>query len=428
MGAEQPSDPPETTGTLRRWAGVVGFALRRLFARSRHTASREFLSTLCLVALAIALLIVVSGISLTLADESTVESEAADLRVVPAEQSSLSPIVDAGQPRVHDVHARTAQISSHERVTAATPVLIEGVRLRAPDSSQPVEVLAIGVIPGPASPPVAGLATSRLGDGDPHYANGSYDGRYTGDVLLSAAAAEQLNATTDDPLLLQSQTAGPSNEEYTVTAIDAGAQPSSSLPIAVFRLSELQAVSGAAKDDRANQIVVQTAGDGTTVRHDLDAMDANTTVVSNDGVAANVNALQDNQLAMALSVTTSLLGIALCALVVATTMGLTINADRQHLAVLAALGFNRRARLTLVAVTVLGLTIAGAAIGLLLGVSGVVLTNAVAQATLTTAPIATVGLWTIPYAFGVALIAGILAVPYPLAIAARTSILAELQQ
>jgi len=431
MAADRPSDAnrsPQTRHVVRRWTAIVRFAIYRLAARTRRTASRQLLATLLLVALAITLMIIVSGVSLALADESAVDSEEADLRIVPPDHSSLTTVVEAEPPRMSDVHARTETIESHEQVSDATPVLLSRVRLRAPESGKPVAVLAIGVEPGPRSPTVAGLKPSSLGPGDPRYANGSYDGEFTGDVVLSAAAAEQLNASVDDPLLLQSGTTGPVDEEFSVTAIDRTARTSSGFPIAVFRLSELQEISGAAEDDRANQILVQTSSGSGSVQRDLESMDENTTVVTGGGIASDVRSLQGDTLAMGVSVTATLVGIVLCSLVVATTMGLVINADRQQLAVLETVGFDRRAQLAIVSVTVLGLVIAGAAIGIVLGAIGTMLTNAVAQATVTEVPIAKLGLWTVPYGFGVAILAGIVAAPYPLAIAARTSVVEELNR
>jgi putative ABC transport system permease protein len=373
-------------------------------------------------------MIVVSGVSLALADESTVDSEEADLRVVPPDHSSLTAVVDAEPPRMSGVHDRAETIESHDQVTDATPVLLSRVRLRAPDSGQPVGVLAIGVEPGPKSPTVAGLSTSSLGEGDPRYANGSYDGKYTGDVVLSAAAAEQLNASACDPLLLQSGTTGPVDEEFSVVAIEDGSRTSSGFPIAVFRLSELQEMSGAAEGDLANQILVRTSGDGGAVQRDLESMDENTTVVTDGGVVSNVRSLQGNTLAMGLSVTATLVGVVLCTLLIATTMGLAVNADRQQLAVLATIGYGRRAQLVVVTVTILGLVVVGATVGLVFGAFGTMFTNTVAQVTVTDTPIATLGPWVIPYALGVAILAGVFAAPYPLAIAARTSIIEELNR
>jgi len=410
---------------LARWFAVVKFAVGRLLQRTWRTAPRQILAILAIVALAITLLLIVTGVSLELADDRGVETDDADYRIVPEGGSSLSAVIDVEGPQLGNVHERAAKLESHESVERATPIFVDAVRIRAPDSTEPVYVVAIGVVPGDDGPTVAGIETNVLETGDPYYANGSYDGEYTGNLLLSQGAANQLNASVDDQVLLQSGSTGAFSDEHSVTEIDDTSTQAvgSELPIAVFQLSELQSMSGAADDDMADQVIVKTDGED-DVRPLLEATFDEATVTEADG--SEFEALQSDELAMALSLSAAGIGIGLCVLFVTTTMGLTIEGDRQTLAVLAALGFSEQARLGIVAVTILSITLAGAVAGLVLGVVGIHVVNAVAQATVTNAPIATIGIWAIPYAAGVAIIAGILAVPYPLVIAARTDVLTEL--
>ncbi|WP_049888826.1 hypothetical protein [Natronococcus occultus] len=125
--------------------------------RAWRATPRQVLATIGVVALAITLLIVVTGISLELADQQDVETDEADYRIVPEEGSSLSAVVDVEGPRLGDVHERTNELESHEDVEHAMPVLVDVVRVRAPASDEPVYVLAIGVVPGNGGPPIAGI-------------------------------------------------------------------------------------------------------------------------------------------------------------------------------------------------------------------------------------------------------------------------------
>ena len=419
--------PAEITSrnTLSRGVATARFAVGRLLRRTWRTAPRQILAILAIVALAITLLLVVTGVSLELADDRGVETDGADYRIAPEEGSSLSAVIDVEGPRLGNAHERTAELESHENVERATPIYADVVRIRAPDSANPVYVLAIGVVPGDDGPTVAGIRTDVLETGDPYYANGSYDGEYTGELMLSQGAADQLNASIGDQVLLQSGSTGMFSDEHAVIEIDDAATQDvgSELPIAVFQLSELQSMSGAADDDLADQVVVETDGEG-DVRPVLEDTFDEATVTEAD--SSELEALQSDELAMALSLSAAGIGIGLCVLFVTTTMGLAIEGDRRTLAVLAALGFSRRARLGIVAVTILSITLVGAVSGLVLGVIGIYVVNAVAQATVTNAPIATIGVWAIPYAAGIAVISGILAIPYPLVIAARTDVLTEL--
>ena len=76
----------------------------------------------------------------------------------------------------------------------------------------------------------------------------------------------------------------------------------------------------------------------------------------------------------------------------------------------------------------LGLTVAGGLAGIVLGFAGIALVNYLATAMVTSAPIATAHLAFVPYALGVAIGAGVLAMPYPLYLAARTDVVPELSR
>ncbi|WP_255170939.1 ABC transporter permease [Natrononativus amylolyticus] len=427
MTAEGPPDAPtrpEARSRPIRWATIARFALRRLLWRTRRTEARQTLATVGVVALAVTLLLVVTGVSIALADDPGIESADADYLVLPEDGASLSTVVDVDGPRLGNVHDRTADLEAREDVTSATPVLVDVIRVQTPDSDGPIFALAVGVVPDEEAPTVAGMEPGALEGGDPHYAEGSYDGEYTGDLLLSEAAAEQLNASAGDPVSFRSGTTGSTgDDEHVVRAIDtpSGQTVGDGLPIVVFRLSELQAVSGADDGDLADQVLVRADGD---VSSDLESVFPEATVVEAGG--SDLETLRSDDLALALSGSAAIVGIGLSVLFVATTTGLAVDGDRRTIAVLAALGFSRGARLGIVGVTVLALTVAGALCGVVVGALGVALVNAIAQATVTSEPVVSLGSWAVPYALGVAVVSALLAAPYPLLLAARTSVLEEL--
>ncbi|ELY61138.1 hypothetical protein C493_03430, partial [Natronolimnohabitans innermongolicus JCM 12255] len=149
---------------LARWAALCGFAAKRLLTRAR-TAPRQTAALVSIVALTVALLLVVTGIGVALADDPSGTTDA-DFRVAPAEGGSLSSVVEVEGPRLDDVHDRTADVRQHDDVEYATPVLAEPVEMRTTDGDDTVVVLALGVVADDPAPTVAGISTDALGSDD----------------------------------------------------------------------------------------------------------------------------------------------------------------------------------------------------------------------------------------------------------------------
>lgn len=419
-----PSAAPAENTRWRRWLALVRFAGGRATAQFRRTPRRTAV-TVGLIAVTIALLVIVTGLSVALADDTT-DDEAA-IRVVPDGGGTLSPVVEIEGPRLDDVHDRTATIDDRDDVDYATPVLMEIVQVRTLEANEPANVLAVGIVPNEASPTVGGVSTESLEPGDPHYADGSYDGDQTGDVVLSTGAADQLNASEADPLLLASPETGSISQSHEVTAIDDPADSaslSSELPVVVLRLSELQSLSGAADEDLADQVLVET--DSADAEAAVEETYPNATIESEDD--AGLAALRDDDLALATSAVALVVGVGVCTLFVTTASALVVERERRTLAVLAAVGFPTRSRLAVVAVLTLGLTVAGGLCGIALGYAGIALVNYLATATMTSSSIATGHPAFVPYALGVAIGAGALAMPYPLYLAVKTDVVAELSR
>ncbi|ADB60105.1 protein of unknown function DUF214 [Haloterrigena turkmenica DSM 5511] len=411
---------------LGRWLAIVRFAAGRIATQARRTPRRTAV-TVGLVALTIALLVIVTGISVALAGDTAADDNAADLRVVPHEGGTFSPVVGVEGPRLSDVHDRTETIDDRDDVDYATPVLMEVVRARSPEGNGSVNVMAVGVVPRESSPPVGGVPTAALEPGDPHYANGSYDGPQTGDVVLSTSAADQLEASEDATLVVSSAGMNATNGgTYEVAAVEDSdtASLSNGLPVVVLRLSELQTLTGAADGDLADQVLVGTESDA--ARDAIEETYPNATVESD--TETGLAALRDDDLALATSAITLVVGIGICTLFVTTATGLLVERERQTLAVLSAVGFPGRSRLAIVTVMTLTLTVVGAAVGIALGYAGVAITNWVATSTVTSSPIATTDPLFVPYALAVAVVAGLFALPYPLYLTRKTDVVAELRQ
>jgi len=420
--SDEADDLPDglETRRRRRWTGLIGLTFSRWWQRASGTTAGRIISTVAAVALTIAFLLVVTGIALSLADGGMTAADDATVRITPEDQSTLSSVDGVEGPRLGATNERASEIRAHDGVAHASPVLIETGRLEVADSD-PQTVRLVGVVSDDEPRTVAGLPTDRLEAGDPHYANGSYDGSRAGEIVLSRTAADRLDASAGDEVTVLTGPVRSANLSMTVTAVAETDGGEDGAPVALVHASELQSLSGAADGQLADRMVVW--GD------DDDARSAAADAYPDASVAvtgtADPTALFDDGLAFATSVIALVVGVTICASFVATTMGMTVDEDRRTLAVLESIGVPARGRLAVIAISTGITTLVGSFVGVGLGAAGIAAVNAAASATVAPGAVAQFHPLFVPYGIAVALLSGLVAVPYPLAVAARTSVLAE---
>lgn len=387
---------------LRRLLGVLQVSFRRTYTRATQTAPGRTWLSIGGVALAVGLMVVVAGIGVGIATQSTVHSENVDYWITPETDGSSSALVDTNSPRLGSVHPTAANLSNMETVEYASPVLQQPIRLKA-DDGEAQNVLAVGIVGHPAFTEIADVTTDGLTPGDPYYENGTW----TGEVVLSAGAAELLSATESDPLEV-TRPAGSVDRNLSVTTIDAGERQGSQFPIVVMQLSELQAITGADTNDEADQIVVSSTDPN--IESTLATVYSQSTVSTRAGL--NAQAVFDEELPLALSVTAAIIAAVIGTLFVMTTTGLSVAADRKKLATLAAIGVSRSTRFRLLASEILMLTAIGAVIGVLLGLGGIRLANIAAQRTVISGDVAATEPFVVAVGFVIAGVIGLLVLPY----------------
>ena len=387
---------------LQRLLGVVQLSFRRTYTRATRTAPGRTWLSVGGVALAVGLMVVVAGIGVGIATQSTVYSENVDYWITPETDGSSSALVDTNSPQFGSVHPTAANLSRMETVEYASPVLQQPLRLKT-DDGDAENVLAIGIVGHPEFTQIADVTTDGLTPGDPYYETGTW----TGEVVLSSGAAELLSASESDSLNV-TRPAGSANRSFTVTTVDSGDQQGSQFPIAVMQLSELQAITGADSNDDADQIVVSSTD--RNIESTLATVYPQSVVSTRAGL--NAQAVFDEELPLALSVTAAIIAVVIGTLFVMTTTGLSVAADRGKLATLAAIGVSRSTRFRLLAGEILILTGIGAVIGVLLGMGGIRLANIAAQRTMITGEVASTEPFVIAVGFVIAGVIGLLVLPY----------------
>lgn len=401
-------------GHLRRLWGLVGLGVARVRGRMVVAPHRVVLSVLG-VALAIGLMISVTGVSLGLASQAVVESEDVDYWIVPEGSGAEPVVVSSGGVKLGNVHAVSRQIAQDDRVAHATPVLVTLLPVQDAVTGERTYVLTVGVVPAPGVD-ILGLPADALTPGDPHYANGSYDGPRTNELVMNDAAATVTNASEGTALTAPSSGA---DEPLRVVNVSAGADSSVSgaVPVMLVHLSELQADSGAQSGDQADQILVST--NDRSVKESLEGQYPATSVVERTGLSGQQ--VSTSSLPLAMAVAALLAAVVVGVLFVTTMMGLEVNAGRQQVGALAAMGYSRPARSVVVAAETLCLAVVGGVLGVALGALGILGINAVGQALLGVGTTALFDPRLVGYALAVAVVIGLVGAVYPVLVTFRTS-------
>lgn len=394
-------------GRLARWRGLIGVAWRRVHHRLGRDGSRQTLVAVIAIALPVALLLLITSVTLGLAADPAAGGDT-DYWIVPEGKGSAVIAVD--NTRLGDTHATAAELTGRTDVTHASPVLANFISV--PDSEEStVRVLAIGIIPGPEHPDIAPLPTDDLEPGDPYFANGTYNGSWTGQAVLSESASRELAID-----LRESFSPSGTDRQFTAAAVEPPATAGlSQFPVMIVHLSELQAIIGATSGDTADQLVVVADGSQST-KQALAGAYPSTTVETRGGVASSGGGEQGLPAAMALAAL--IIALTTGTLLVSTAFGFELAADNRSRQIFSALGIAGRSRAAIVGSELGVIAVYGGGIGVGLWAIGGVVINYITMSRFG-APVASLNLQFIGYGFGVAAVIGVLSLPYLLIISYR---------
>jgi putative ABC transport system permease protein len=295
-----------------------------------------------------------------------------------------------GDHGISGSHALAERIDGVPDVSAASPVLSVDLDVFGPVGGA-VPVLAEGVIPSAftasESPSERPLFPAVLPLGDPadaaHYANGSYAGPATNDVVIPLPFAETLGVTTGSTVVLSPTAERADGTPFTVTGI-AGAAAAALGPTAsnalVLPLSDLQLLSGFA---RSNGTVGSLLDSSDTLELVLTGAAA-TSPAEVARVAAEVQAIVpfydvstlSGQVAQAHEATAVLTGFYLALSSVGLAVGLIflaivlvrrVETERREIGIRRAIGVGGRAIAAQMATRGLLLAGAGTVVGLVAG-------------------------------------------------------------
>ncbi|MCI4324381.1 MAG: FtsX-like permease family protein [Thermoplasmata archaeon] len=348
-------------------------------SRLSHTALQDLLAVAAIataVALPVVLLSVGGGVSSH--ERSALESSGFEITV--------------SAPGTHGVgnsHALTREIDGVPNVAAASPALSSAVDLFGPTGVRE-PALAEGVLPGPflatLSPSERSAFPSPLPLGDPddsvHFANGTYEGPATNDILLAGPTASALGVGIGGTIGVADDANATSATPYTVTG-EFGTPSGVLGPIAGFAvivpLSDLQVLTGEARAngttgallDASDTVEVSLSGTASTNPSDVqEAANAIQALVPYYGVTTLSDQVVELDQAnavltgfyLALSATAIVIGLLFLTLVLLRR----VEAERRSIGIRRAIGLPRWSIVT----GLVGRAAAIATSGVVAGVAG----------------------------------------------------------
>ncbi|WP_255150036.1 ABC transporter permease [Halorarius halobius] len=264
---------------------------------------------------------------------------------------------------IQNAHGVAADIESDPRVAAAQPIAFMTVYV-SPNRSEFDSVVGVGAV-GEQDPDVGD------GDGltlnDSHYANGTYEGPRSREVIVSPELAERYGVGVNDTLYVGGTLASARENPFRVVAVTARFSTFLGSNAVAVPLSELQAVTGTTGTDRAALIGVSLdpGANADAVERDIERSNPELTVRGND---EQVRQIVGGQAAVVVGV------VALVVLAVVSGMVLVVNVlatlvrvQRDQLAALNATGVSTRSLVVVVLAQ-------GLLVGLLGGVAGAAVT------------------------------------------------------
>jgi putative ABC transport system permease protein len=277
------------------------------------------------------------------------------------------------QNSVVDSHGVAASIEEHDSVVAAVPLLFQTV-YAGRNATDFQTVMGVG------SPGGGGMVSISEGrgfrGGDTHYANGTYDGPMTREVIIDGRTADLLGVGVNDTIHLGGTIATARRNEFTVVGISPTFSRFVGAPTVVVRHSELQELTGARGSDRASVILVRVTegADVTALQSDLSESHPRYTVRTNDEQLRAT--LRDKAVVLFSGASLFVLAVVAGFLLVLNMQLSFVIRHRETFAAVAAVGVSRSSLAWIVLVHALFVGVLGGLLGVGLAVPGIELVNA----------------------------------------------------
>lgn len=352
---------------MSRRRGAVGIALQSM----THRRGRTLLAIVG-VALAVLSITLLAGVGVGVLETGEQSFETADRDLwIDGGPARLSPAEVGGiQPTLTDAHGTAEEIGAHEDVSSAVPMGFQTVFVGTDADGEFDRRLAVGVTGGGAA------LSLQDGDGfsgaDTHYAEGTYEGPMSHEVIVDPETAELYDLEVGDTLYVGGTTANARANEFTVVGVSGTLEELTGGATVVLYLSELQTLTGTSGTDEATfiTVAVEDGADVAAVQADLQETYPDLEVRTNREQLQEL--LGEQLLVIASGLTLAVLAVVGGTVLLLTLLALSIHHQRHEFAALRAIGVSRSTIATIAATQ-------GVGYGLVGGLVGVALTPVVAS-------------------------------------------------
>jgi putative ABC transport system permease protein len=341
-----------------RVRAVAKFSLAQL----RHYPGRTALAALG-VALAVLLMTLMGGLAegATTAGTDALEWIDRDLWMTTGNLELAPGAVGSVQNQITDSHGVTAEVAARGDVDSAGALSFQSVYAsRTGDDGSFRTIVGVGGVTTGNESLVNVREGSGFSRGDAHYANGSYDGPRSNEIVLDEGTAAALNVSVNDTIHVGGTIENA--REYRIVGISPTFSTFLGTETVTLQLSELQALTGDTGSDPASiiAVTVNEGADPTAVESALESehgLEVRTNreqlrafVGSNAGFVAGVAAM---------SIVAVVSGIAL----VINVLGTLVAHQRRELAALRAIGVSTPTLVGAVLGQGFGIGLLGSAVG-----------------------------------------------------------------
>lgn len=234
--------------TVSRIAAIGGLAVAQL----RHDRTRTTLAVIG-VALAVAatVLLAATGVGVVATGQEQFADAGRDLWVTGQTVQFAPGQVGGVENSIYDAHDVAAAMRNRNSVRTAAPLLFQTVYVSA-DGDDFQTLAAMGV------PSSGGVSISQGAgfSGDTHYADGSYDGPMTRELLIDERTAALLGVNVGDTIYVGGTIAAAQTQQFEIVGISGTGSQFLGTPTLTLPLSELQEITGKTETDPATLITI----------------------------------------------------------------------------------------------------------------------------------------------------------------------------
>jgi putative ABC transport system permease protein len=339
---------------IRAMLGVAG-------AQLTHDPGRTALAAVG-IALAVVATTVLAGVGVGVLATGETKFDAADRDLwVTGGPVRLSPGTVGGiENTVVDAHEVSDDIGVRDDVQTAVPMAFQSVYVSANGSEFETHVGAGAPARGPSVTIQEGRAIEQR---DVHYANGTYDGPMTHEVVIDRRTAARFNVSVGDTLYVGGTIQTAREHEFTVVGISPTYSRFLGTPTVTMHLSELQEVTGSTAADRATFITVDVADgeDPEAVKAALEEEYPEYEIRTNQEQIRSI--LGDQAVVIASAASLVVLAVVGGLALTTNVMVAVIYRRRRELSVLRALGWSSRTVVGTTTIWALSLGVLGSALG-----------------------------------------------------------------